>query len=229
MLVSVGALRHLVGLGIPEPVSPTAFDAVLVPEAAVEPNRAVEGGLLGEKQVAELRLEGVGVGFTGEVAPEVLTGAANSVGYAVDQLAYAFFADLGVAADAGLAKIFGHSDIGGELRPPGGHLGAFELEHHRAVRASDDAVAELVLHGLERVLAGTGQLVAESQTPCFLRGLRLLQLVFEGEGRLRLALALAHRFTVRLLVLKCHRSTSLCSPVFRNPTNLLVLSDWFLF
>src|SRR5690606_40547331 len=115
----VGVLRHRDGVGgrIPRPVPPGALDAVVVVEAAVEPHRAVEGGLLVYEEVGELLLEGLRRLFVGEVPAELLAGLADGVGDAVDELADRALALLGIAVEPRLTEVLGDGDVRGELRP----------------------------------------------------------------------------------------------------------------
>ncbi len=106
----------------------------------------------------ELCLEGVRCLLIGEVAAERIAGLAEGVRHAVDQLADAPLAEILVAVDAGLAEVLGDRDVRRELTPAFGDLRPFQLEDDRAVRVGDLAVSEDVLHRVERVGAGLGQL-----------------------------------------------------------------------
>ena len=155
---AVLGLENDVLLGVPGVVAARPFDAVALVEATVEPDRGVECCLLMDEEVGELGLERVRGVFVGEVPAELLARLAERVGYAIDQLANAAFTLVLVAVDAGLAEVLGHRNVGRELTPALGDLSPLELEHHRAVRIGNLAVAKDVFGVFERVRAGLRQL-----------------------------------------------------------------------
>ena len=73
----MGSLFDRVRLTIPGPVAARPFDAVLVIEPAVEPDRRVEGAVLVNEQVGQLVLERLRVGARSEIAAELFAGAAG--------------------------------------------------------------------------------------------------------------------------------------------------------
>src|SRR5262249_3396213 len=103
------------------------------------------------EQEAELGLEGVGLFRAREVAAEALAGFADRAREAVHHLANARLAELLLAVEAGLAKVLRDDDVGGELRPPGGDLGAIHLEDDGAVGVRDDARPALPRDLIQRI------------------------------------------------------------------------------
>src|SRR6266478_2763078 len=77
----------LAGGEIDRVVPAAPLDLVLVPEPAVEPDRAVEGPDLVDQHVAQLGLERVGVRGGREVAAHLLAGGAQRMRDAADELA----------------------------------------------------------------------------------------------------------------------------------------------
>ena len=150
-LVGVLRLRDGVGADVPRPVAARAGDAVLGPQAQVEPDRRVEGAVLVDEQVRELGLERVGVRLRGEVAAEVVGRATDGVREAMHDLADAGLALVLVAVEAGLAEVLRDEDVGRELAPGGRDLGPFHLEDDAAVRVGDGARATLVDDPVQRV------------------------------------------------------------------------------
>ena len=185
-LVGASAVsRHRVGSSTSQaPVAARALDAVAVEEAAVEPHRRVEGAELVDEQVRELGLEGVGVFLRREVAAEALAGLADGVREAVDDLADARLAELFLAVEAGLAEVLGDDDVGRELRPAGGDLGALHLEDDRAVGVGDDAGAALPHHAVERIAPGRREEPGDGAAAAA-RGGRLLVVAFASDGARR--------------------------------------------
>ena len=124
------------GRAIDRVVPARALDLVLVPEAAVEPHRAVECADLVDQHVGQFGLEALRVGGRGEVAAEGLPGVAQRVGDAADELADRL---LGAALgrNPGLAEVLADRDVGGQLRPLGGNFRVVHLEDHFAVGAGD--------------------------------------------------------------------------------------------
>ena len=108
--------------------------------ADVEPHRRVEGGLLGDQEVLELGVVGVGLGLVDEVAAlEAPLG--DRVGDPVDHLAQRRLALLGAG---GAAEVLLGDDVGGVERPGGGELDVELLEGDRAVpEVGDPGVAPL--------------------------------------------------------------------------------------
>src|SRR6185295_14019813 len=123
------------------------------------------------EDVAELGLEALGVLDGGEVAAETLTGFADRVRDAIDELLDAALAAVRVAVDAGLAEVLGGGDVAGELGPIGGDFQAAQLENDRTVRVRDDAVALRVRNDVERVHARTRINSRKFQTFRFSRAL----------------------------------------------------------
>src|SRR5690606_377058 len=86
-----------------------------------------------------------------EVAAHLLAGLANGAREAEDDLADAGLAEVVLAVQAGLTEVLRDDDVGRELRPAGGDLGAFHLEDDRAVRIRDDARTALPHDLVERI------------------------------------------------------------------------------
>ena len=119
-------------------------------QAGVEPLRAVVRSHLVGEHVLDLVLEGLGVGGAVEVAV-ALTPVPPSLGKPVEDIpGRALRPQHGIAIGiqhrisigvqprhARLAEVLGDDDVGGYLRPGGGHLGVIHLEDHRAVRIDD--------------------------------------------------------------------------------------------
>jgi hypothetical protein len=129
-------------------------------EADVEPDRAVEGCLLVQKDVGELGLEGVGVRVGGEVAA-LAAPAGDRAGDAGDHLLDRVLALVG--ADPSAEVLLG-DDVRRVLRPGLRELDAALLED-RVVRVADDRVAELPLDLVERVAAGGRMPALAGQAP----------------------------------------------------------------
>ena len=158
--------------GIPGPVSARARDTVLVVEAAVEPNGRVERAVLVDEEKRELRFERLRVGLGGEVAAEVFARLTNGVGDAVDDLTNAALAVFdrfvtGLAANAGLPEVLRDDDVGCQLAPRRGHLGAVHLEDDGAIRVRDRARAALV-DDLVQGIGASGRVFAGDADPSFL-------------------------------------------------------------
>jgi len=79
------------------------------------------------------------------------------VGQAMHHLAHAGLALVLVAVQAGLAKVLGDEDVGGELAPARGDLGPLHLEDDASVGVGDGARTTLVDDGVERVCARDGE------------------------------------------------------------------------
>ena len=109
-------------------------------DADVEPHRRVEGGLLGDEEVLELGVVGVGLVLVDEVAAlEAPLG--DRVGDAVDHLAQR---RLALGGAGGAAEVLLGDDVGGVQRPRGGELHAELLEGDRPVpEVGDPRVAVL--------------------------------------------------------------------------------------
>src|SRR5579883_3436861 len=95
MGVGVGAFLGAPGLGVDEPVAALALEAVFVEEAAIEPDRRVEGGVLVDEKEGELGLEERRRGGAGEVAP-LFAGLADRARHPSHDLAGAVLAPGGV-------------------------------------------------------------------------------------------------------------------------------------
>ena len=151
----VGVLGLVGGAGraIDRVVPARAFDPVLVPEAAVEPHRAVERADLVDQHAGQFGLEALRVGGRGEVAAEGLPGVAQRVGDAADELADRL---LGAALgrNPGLAEVLADRDVGGQLRPLGGNFRVVHLEDHFAVGAGDLGGPASPLDLVEDLLGG---------------------------------------------------------------------------
>src|SRR5206468_6752987 len=113
----------------------------------VEPDRAVEGGLLVEEEMGQLVAERRPIARRGEVALR-LAPRADRAHHAADQLPYAALA-LGRAERA--AEVLRDDDVGRELRPGLRHLDVALLEDGLAALAGDDRRADLPLDRLVRI------------------------------------------------------------------------------
>jgi hypothetical protein len=129
-------------------------------ETAVEPDRAVEGGLLIHEDVLEVVAERLQI----LVAREVLVLAAprrDRVDHAADQLLDAVLplrrADL-------TAKIFRDDDVGGLLRPGLRNLDIALLEDQLSALVANQRRAKLPLDFIERIDARLGKEAGEDQT-----------------------------------------------------------------
>ena len=119
-------------------------------EADVEPDRAVEGGLLVKQDVGELHLERVGVIGRGEVAALAAPGGDRS-GDAADHLLDRALALVG--ADPAAEVLLG-DDVGRVLRPALRELDPALLEYRR-LGVADHRIANLPLDRVEGVHAGS--------------------------------------------------------------------------
>ncbi len=207
----------LAGGEVHRPVPARALDAVLVLEAAVEPDRAVEGADLMHEVVAQLRLERLGVLGGREVAALLLAGLAQGVGDAGDDLAHRF---LGAAAggDAGFAEILGDGHVGSELRPVGGDLGVVHLEDDLAVGAGDPGGAPGPLDRVEHLRCGLPLAGHAARDRKALAPPARLALRRRGRGlRLRCGGCGGQRFLARRTSRLCHCCASSEKKVPRRP------------
>src|SRR5690606_13271787 len=152
--VRVRRLDDVVALLVVGPVAAGSVDAVLVIEAAVEPDRRVESAVLVGHQERELGFEGVGVLLGGEVPAELLAGHADGVGDAMDDLADAGLSACLVAMETRLTEVLRDDDVRRELGPIGRYLGALHLEDDGPVRVRDDALPALPHDAGEGVRSG---------------------------------------------------------------------------
>ncbi len=93
-------------------------------DADVEPDGAVEGGLLGDEEVLELGVEGVGLVVVDEVAA-LDAPLGDGVGDAVDDLAQR---RLPLGRARGAPEVLLGDDVGGVQRPGRGELDTELLE-----------------------------------------------------------------------------------------------------
>ena len=133
----------------------------LLLDADVEPDRRVEAGVLVEKDVLELGVEGLGVLLVGEVAVAAPP-AGDGVDHAADELADAALA-VGRAELA--AEVLGDHHVGRRLRPELGHLDVLLLEDLLPLLVRDHGIAQLPLDGVEGVHPGRRVVALEVQTP----------------------------------------------------------------
>ena len=129
-------------------------------EAAVEPDRAVERGLLIDEQVLQLVAEGLQRVVAGEVLLRPRP-AGDGVDDAADELLDAALA-LGRADLA--AEILGDDDVGRLLRPELRDLDVALLEDDLALLVADHRRADLPLDLVERIDAGQREIAREVQT-----------------------------------------------------------------
>ncbi len=118
--------------------------------AHVEPDRRVEGGLLGHEQVRQLIVEDGGVFGRGEVAVGQ-TPVADGLGDAADELADAGFA---VGRSDLAMEVLASDDVGRGHRPVDGRLDVFLLEDAFAVGVGNGGGAVLPLEFVIRRDAG---------------------------------------------------------------------------
>src|SRR6478672_10517990 len=130
----------------------------LLLEADVEPDGAVEGGVLVDEDRLQLRLEGVGLLVVGEGASR-LAPADDRVDDAADHLL-----DAGLALRRGepAAEVLLRDDVRRGLRPELRELDPPLLER-RPVAAGDQRVADLPLDLVERVAPGNGEEPADAE------------------------------------------------------------------
>ena len=121
----------------------------LLLEADVEPDRAVERGVLVDEDRLQLGLERLGLVVVGEVAALLAPGDGR-VDDAADHLLHA---RLALRRGEPAAEVLLRDDVRRGLRPELRELDAALLEG-RAVAAGDDRVARLPLDLVERVAAG---------------------------------------------------------------------------
>src|SRR5207249_1613925 len=117
-------------------VPPRAFDLILVPETAVEPNRAVERAHLVDQVVRQFSLECLCIRRRGEVASLFLTRSAQSVSHAPDKLAHRLLRAT-LSRKAGLPEVLAYGYVRGELRPARGDFRVVHLEDDFAIGAGD--------------------------------------------------------------------------------------------
>ena len=116
-------------------------------DAAVEPDGAVEGGLLEDEQVLQIVVEGLQVVLAREVLLRARP-AGDGIHHAPDQLPHGALA---LRRADGAAEVLGDDDVGRLLRPRLRHLDVALLEHDVALLVADDRRAGFPLHGVERV------------------------------------------------------------------------------
>src|SRR5215472_6648701 len=128
-------------------------------EADVEPDRAVEGGVLVDEDRLQLGLEGVGFVGVREVAALLAPGD-GGVDDAADHLLHA---GLALRRGEAAAEVLLRDDVRRGLRPELRELDAALLEGG-AVAARDDRVARLPLDLVERVAAGNREEALHAET-----------------------------------------------------------------
>jgi hypothetical protein len=118
-----------------------------------------------EQDVGQLGLEGIAVLLGGEVAA-LATPAGDRAGHASDHL---LDRPLALRRSELAAEVFLSHDVGRVLRPAHRELHAPLLEGD-AIAVADQRIPLLPLHGVERMLAGLGEVAADLQA---FTGLRL--------------------------------------------------------
>ncbi len=142
VLVWVIRLYDLLGLAVPAPVAHCAFDAVLVKQPDVEPNRRVERHLLGGEHVGEFGPKGGGLCAVDEIAI-AFAPCRDRVDDTIDHLLQGGFAFGRVDRTP---EILLGEDVGGILGPRSRHLHAGLFEGDRTVSMVDEtSVAVLPL------------------------------------------------------------------------------------
>ncbi len=168
MGIGIFALEQVARLRIAKKVTlRRPGNAVSPVQPGVKPLWRVGRAHLVQQHVRKLVVERLGV-FLGVKIAMTLAPVSPAAGEAIDDLpgrlfrasddVSIFVAD-GVAVavglrHAGLAEVFAHHDVCGQLTPRLGNHGVFHLKHHRTVRIGDAADALVPFDGGVNVLSG---------------------------------------------------------------------------
>ena len=136
-------------------------------DAAVEPHRAVEAGLLMHEDVRELVRKGARVVLTREVAVRPAPGR-NRVHHAADELPDR---PLPLGRPQLAAKILRAHHVGGHLRPGLGHLHVVLLEYDFPAFVLDGRRADLPFELVIRIGPGLGEIPPDANALCLVLAL----------------------------------------------------------